>query len=755
MAERQTFAFEVQAPVQGRPSAQGGGQIAQTVGGQVTGGDRSGFQADNSMALGGFLDGLLAPYAERKAKEQFAKGVTDQMYAEAGQEVRAGNGLLTKIFGPTAYEEGAVFYEAQKRIAQAQTDWANREDELKRMSSDEVAKQWADHLEATKVGDYYLDQMISDEMLKATPQMLQSVAKASYKYQQEEAAKSQAGAWEAYADTFQQQAASFAATADPDETQIAGYNAATQSFLNMFIPIKGQTDESYVKNLTNVMRRFAQKGNGHAITALLRSGASDVLSLEDRVKVETMYNREGMNAVRKAAASPEVMALVNDLERDMARWDIMPEDALKRKLAINEKIKRATGFNIDLYDTEDQTATIRSVWSDIAAGERRLEDQQFQIDLQEDQQAFDEQLAETERNRDTAAADMAFASNSPGIAIASGGVKPDVLNMRILQGYLQNDFAGVNRMFKDGIITPNVKDAIANTISTNVSNGYSAEFEGLVQKFDAMHRVNPAMAKEYFGNAFAAMRTYQSIRATGAAPDTAFASAFGDDTQYLPSGAAVATASKEVVTAVQKANSKWFATNLNEGSQRVLSTIVARTIAADKGHLTPEAAINRAYATNAIEVAGPLAWSVGPNNTPMYKALGVPRDIAEKVIFEQIDVSLRNRGFADGANGEDYQIVMSKRAGQPVLVVTPKDEDGIPQFQSGATITVGQLRQAVKDKQVRDNRAKGILSAEDQKWARIDPARRIKGEKVMDRVIRINKERALRKANGIPEYPIN
>ena len=769
MAERQTFAFDVQAPVQGRPAAQGGGQIAQTVGGEVAGGDRSGVQADNAAAFGGFLDGLLAPYAERKAKEDFARGITDQMYAEAGQEIRAGNGLLTKIFGPTSYEEGAVFYEAQKRVAESQNAWTAREDELKRMSSDEVAKQWADHLENTKVGDYYLDQMISDDMLKATPAMLQSVAKARYVYQQEEAAKSQAAAWTSYADTYQAQAASFAATAEPDQDQVLGYQTSTQNFLNMFIPIKGQSDESYTKNLTNVMRAFAQKGNGHALTALLRSGASDVLSPEDRVRIEDQYQRYGKQPVAKAASDPAVMADIDRLEFDMAYLRVGPQEALKRKRAINERVKRNTGFDIDLYDTQDQASTLRSIWGDMKQADDRQEDHQRQIALQEDRQKHEIELEQIRATADATAADMAWASNAPGVALASGAVKVDAMKARVFKGYLDDDFAGLNRAFKDSIVSDSIKGAIQNTISTNVSSGYSPEFQGLVRKFDGMVASNPALAKEYFGNAFAAMRQFKKAIATGARPDTAFAQAFGDDTQYSPSGAAMAKANKDVIKFVADQQPgtimSWVtgASALNKSGAAALGNLIAREVAMDKagaGEDLSEAtlmksAMDRIKATGKFEQAGPLGWKVANGLPPITKSLGVPQDIAEKVVYEQIDVSLKNRGFAAGASGEEYSIVMSARAGKPVLVVTPVDEDGTLLFGSAATITTGQLKQAVINRAARDNKAKGIMTPDQLAWARIDPARRIKGESTMDRVIRINKERKLRKEAGIPEYPID
>lgn len=770
MAERQTFAFEVQAPVQGRPDSGGGVNITQTVGGQTVGGDRSGIQRANlGGVVGGFLDNLLEPYAERRAKEQYAKGMADQMYAEAGEEVRAGNGLLTQIFGPTAYEEGAIFYEAQERVANAQNSWVQREDELKKMGSEDVARAWADHLESTKVGDEYLDRMIEDTLVKASPQMLQTVAKAQFKYQQERTARAQGNTWMAYGSTYQAQAASFAATSDPDDQSIVGYNSATQAFLDMFQPVVGQTDEAYKKNLTNVMRRMAQQGQGHAISALLRSGALDVLDEGDRVRIEDVYAKYGKQAVSKAAADPAVMAEIDKLEFEMAYLRVGPQEALLRKRRINEKVKRNTGFDIDLYDTSDQAGTLRSIWSDMKSADDKQEDRQFQIARQEDQQAHELELETAKATADANAADMAWASNAPGIALASGAVKPDAMKARVFKGYLDNDFAGMDRAFKDSIVSDNIKGSIQNTISSNVSAGYSQEFEGLVGKFDGMVTANPALAKEYFGNAFAPMRQYKKLRQAGAGGVSAFAQAFGDDSQYAPSGAAIAKATKSITkwVADQQPGSimGWIAgaSALNKSGQATMANLIAREVAQDsagagedlsEATLT-QAAYDRLIASGRLEQHGPMGWKTPQGQEPMWKALGVPKDIASKIIVEQIDVTLKNRGFEKGAFGDEYDVRRTSRNGQPVLLVTPVDEDGHMLYGSAATITTGQLKQAVVNKQARDNKAKGILKPEDQAWARIDPARRIKGESTMDRVIRINKERLLRKNAGIPEYPID
>ena len=766
MAEKQTFAFQAPDPVQGRPSAQGGYNTGQIIGGEVMGGDRSGIGPDQRGAvIGSFLDGLLEPYAQRKSKEAFAKGMTDQMYAEAGEEIRAGNGLLTQVFGPSAYEEGAIFYEAQQRVAQVQNEWAAEEDQLKLLGPDEVAKAWADRLDKAKVGDTFLDGVIQDSLMKASPQMLQSVAKARYGYQQERASRAQADAWLGQGEVLQKQASSLMASGDGG----VGYQSALKSFTDLFIPIKGQNDESFKKNLAGTIRTLSMRGQGHAVTALLQSRALDVLDEEDRSRLEQVYERASSTALANAAASPEMIKRIDDLNRDLAFGKLSAPEAIKAKRGINERLKQLTGFDTDYFDASEQAATGKSVWGDVVAKLRREEDKAERIADREDQQQHERDMEQMRATQDAAAADLAWASSSPAMAVASGAVKSEAMKARVLKGFLEDDFAGLDRSFRDAIVADGVKDAIKNTVSSTIDQGYTPEFEKLAKRFAGMERTNGAMAKEYFGSYAPAMRQFQRRVATGASPTVAFASAFGDDAQYAPSGGAVAAASKEIQAAIKEQQpwviSQWITGSygLNASAQRTLANMVAREVATDRqggaGDRSDSSlisdAISRVTTLGLFETAGPFGWRNAKGEQPLYKTIGVDKATADRVIMEQIDVSLRNRGYTEGMGGDEYEVIRTKQGGKPMLIVVPQDDKGIPLTNKSVTITVDQLKNAVNERQARNNKAKGILKPDELAWARIDPQRRIKGESVMQRVTRINKEIKLRMDAGLPMYPVD
>lgn len=342
---RQSFAFDVSAPVQG-DARQGGGYRASNVqGGQVSGANRSAEvagAAQYSAGLGDYFDNLMKPALEREARARFVKGMTDQMYAEAGEEIRAGDGILTKIFGPSKYEEGAAFFESQERVQSAVQTWAGREDELKRMTQDEVTREWAKTMEETATGDPFTDDLISQQMIKQAAPMLQSVAKASYKFRQEDLSGKSRKLAVMSAETFQAQAQQFFATSDPNDPEAAkGFEVGMQNFLGGMVPLAGQDEDSYRASLSTSFRTMVRNGYGHAATALMQRGVLDMLPDDEREAAENEYRRFASKAVGNTAA--QFMGDIDQLQGELEFGKLTGEQAVARMRHINEKIKRYSG----------------------------------------------------------------------------------------------------------------------------------------------------------------------------------------------------------------------------------------------------------------------------------------------------------------------------------------------------------------------------------------------------------------------------
>jgi len=704
---RQTFQFNASAPVQGQvqggggyrsSSVQGGGVIAENRNPEVVGG------VAYASGLGDYFDNLMKPAMEREARARFAKGMTDQMYAAAGEEIRAGDGLLTKIFGPTDYEQGAMFYESQNRIADAVGGWTARMDELKRMPKEQVAQEWAKVIEGVQTGDPLLDDVVTQDMLKQTAPSLQAVAKASFAFGQEQVVAQQQTFFAGSAKTFQEQGRQFFETADPNDPAMAqGYQAARASFLQGWMKPPGQTDDSYRKSVLAGFAKLVRDGNGHGATALMQSGLLNALDAEDRAKLEDQYDRFGSKAVGEGVI--EFMPQVDQLQGELEFGKLTGEEAVARMRSLNDLIKKRTGFDSDYFDASDQESALKGVWSARRSALEKQEERQFQLQRDEANAERQEEIEVRKEERKVAAARAAFASSNPAVAIAAGAADKDAVQAMVYDAYNKNDFGGMLRSYKTGLINPDVKSAIQNTVAASANNGYSPEFNGLHAKFEGMLKANPAMAKEYFGPLFPNMVRYRQLL-TNQTPQVAFTTAFGDNVTYAADSAELAGGRKAVSGWVAKQQPGFFrsmlgAPTLNASAQQSLSNLIGREVAQDSkfagGDLSQDTLIKGAYQrainNGSYEAYGAIGWSNGKPTTPLYRSMGMQQQEAAEVIEDMIDKRLKAAGHPEGASGAEYNITRGRYNGKDTLIVVPVGEEGMDSSKA-AVITVDELAAA-------------------------------------------------------------
>lgn len=200
-AGRTTFAFEPARVSQSQPNSQGGFRGIQMQGGDtsIAGGVAAASQfttpGPEADRIGGFLTDLLQPAIERRKKEQFVKGMVDQMSAVSGEEIRVNNrNPLNTIFGPSAYEEGAVFYSAKDAVNKWQQNTLADMDNLKRLPPDQLTKVVAESFNAMKTGDRFTDLAVETSLIEASQPVIGAIAKERYKWQQGEALNAWSGA---------------------------------------------------------------------------------------------------------------------------------------------------------------------------------------------------------------------------------------------------------------------------------------------------------------------------------------------------------------------------------------------------------------------------------------------------------------------------------------------------------------------------------------------------------------------------------
>lgn len=723
---RSTFAFDVSAPVQGRPeggSAFRGGSI---VGGGSVGGNASPAAqggANLGPVLGQFADKLLEPWAKREAQKRFVKGMTDQMYAQAGEEIRA-EGFLPKIFGPSAYEEGAIYYEAQQKVQEAQTQWQRDTEELRKLPRNEVAKAWGQLLETTLTGNALTDDVIRNSMLEASAPMLQSVAKANYAYVQEQAMRSQSSARISGAAALSETHANSLANSDPNSPEGSeGLEIAKKSFADLFNPIYGQDEASYKKGLFNDALAILQSQNGIAYKALDEYGILAGLDPEDRKRLEDQKLRYGKLAVDKAATNPTIAEARFQLEGQVMYGTITGDEINKQMAKINDMIAKLTGFDdIPFYDVGDAQSAYKAVWSRAQSIDDRDEARAYQEEQEELREQRKLQLEQRKQQQEAQDALRAAQSADPALVVAAGGAKKEAVEALAYNALASGDFATASKLAGAGMVSEVLQKQIESTVQTASYGSYSPAFEAVYKQFDGLMKVNPASAKIYFRQAFPAMLAYRKHLKASGSPELAHALAFADGVTYGANSGEITRATKATREYVSKQQPGWWSRLFtgqqvpNASAQEALAASVARGVAVDGraggADLTDEALmatnLQAAYNSNQYEQAGRLGWNNRPGTTPLATLMGMPKDRAGRLIEITAEAFLKAAGYADGARGDNYMIERAKgRDGEERLIIIPVTDKGL-EYKHHASIPVSVLQDVAKADRGSDTRRSDV-----------------------------------------------
>lgn len=760
-AGRQTFAFEPARVSQSQPNSQGGFRGIQLQGGNtsVAGGVAAAGQFTTPGAeadrIGSFMTELLAPAIERRKKEQFVKGMVDQMSAASGDEIRVNSkNPLNTIFGPTSYEEGAVFYAAKDAVNKWQTNTLADMDKLKRLPPEELTKVVASSFEAMKTGDRFTDLAVETSLIEASQPVIGAIAKERYKWQQSEALNAWSAAASSGGAAFQAAAVSLAQNSDPSDAGNLAANAAHNNFLSALAKPAGMDDETYRKGLIGFYRGAVQGGNGYAATALKNSGFFNLLTDEEMVKLEDAEQKYGNRALSRAAVN-----FAEDIDRlnfNMEFGKISSTEAMAQLATINEKVKAATGFDQDLFDYKDITGAGKNVWTALHAQLQRQEDRKWQLEDMARREQFETEKAEKEAADEAAQIQVAWAAGRVKTAMAAGIGSTGNFDILAQADYAAGNWSNMLRSYNnDQWVSSLVRDQVQAQIGSSIGQEYNKDFEGGYRKFTQLNKLKPAAAMAYYGDLYAPMLNYERMVTTGrVSPTQAFQRAFANPAQYAPTP----EMSKEAGTAIDswiKSNrgSTWGSTlgfgrsDLTSSGKAALRASMARQLGVmmKNTDMPAEALVPNLYQdlirSGAYEDYGRLGWSNKPGTPNLGRQLGLLQDEADEVVQNVIDRQLKATGFKDGVRGDNFDIRRIKdQQGRPLLAVTPyDDEDG-----AGTTALIPFSMFKTEADTLRGGRvARGQRSYRGQGTAKYngpDPYRRIPGEKGWERVARINRE---------------
>jgi hypothetical protein len=768
---RQTFASATPAPQQFRPASSGASAGAQVVGGQSQGGIFGGditTPGPIGADLGEFFGRIMEPHIQRRQNEQYLKGAVDQMGRQAGDEIRASNGGFSKIFGPTSYESGAIFYGANKAVNEFGKETMDNMDTFQRMPRDEFAKVLADKMDELQTGDRFTDQATRAAVFESLGPLVETHEKRRYVWKQKESAASQVGNLQAGAGFLQSGAVNLAALSDPTDAESSAFAQLADSFAASAIKPPDMDDDTYKTTMYNFIRGAAQQGNGYAVRTLMDRGFGNVLDEDDRQRLEDQIAKYGNKAGSEVMQTPEMVAMVRQL-RVMESIGFKDSTGTFRRAtatemgeameAINQAARRKTGFDLDIFDWKEVDGTVKSSLAATKAAYDRAESRQWQIEDREDQQAHDDAVAGAAEAKGILAVATEYAGGGIKTALTLGIGQPKDYEALSIKDYRKGDFAPLIRNYRiDGYVSERVSNQMQHTLSQSLGGQYTDATKMAYEEWKKAYndpRGGLAFTSAYYGKHNLPILNFDKLVSSGFPPQVAYERAFQNPAQYSAqmNPGQRAAAGKLIDRAIASEEPwKWAFTNvpivadrrgLNAHSKRLMKEVMLDQFAltAQNTSLSPEiiaAQLNEQLGRNGrVERYGSLVIKNPVNTRPLSDLLHLKTIDADSVVMGLIDRKLKATGAASGAYGNE---VVVKRildpSDKPMLWVESFSDD--PAHPSHAIVSWQELWDATQ-KHVAGKVAKAKPPT-GRRYNGVDPYRRIPGESAAARVVRMNRE---------------
>ena len=752
---RQTFATAPVAPAQSRASFSGESAGARVIGGESQGGV-VGADITTPGPIGGelgeFFGRIMEPYIQRRQKEGYLKGAVAQMGAAAGEEIRASNGGFSKIFGPTSYESGAIFYSANRAVADLGNELMGDMDELQRMKPSEFAKVIADKVEGLQTGDSFTDQATQAAMFENLGPWVQAHSKANYVWQQKESRKSWADNMNSQSDLLQGGSVTLAKLSDPSDGESTALAQLGDNFAAAAMKPADMDETTYKEAVSDFIRGAAQKGNGHAIKLLMDRGFASVLDEDERQELKDQVLRYGNRATGEAMQDPAIMKMVNDLRVKETLGEYTAEEVSASMEAINQAVRRKTGFDIDIFDWKDVDGSVRSTVAAAKAAYDRGESRRWQIEDREDAKAYAASL----KAQAVAQIGTMYGSGDIKVALAAKiGTTADY-DLLSMQDYNAGNFAPLVRNYRVGsFVSRLVSDQMQNKVGQSLGEQYTDATKMAHAEWKVMYTTHPAAAAAYYGKYHPMMLNFDNLQGS-LGPNLAYQRAFKNPARY--SGMQMNPAQrKEATRAITAAVSsedpwKWVFTDtqlpfqrrgLNAHSQRIMKDVLwdQNTIASQNSSLSMDIitaqSTEQMVRNGRLERYGPLMIQNAPNTKPLGELLHLKTEDADAVVMGIIDAKLKTAGVKSGVYGDEVAVERFKDdKGRPLLFVQSFSDD--PAHPTSAYVSWQELWDG-KQKHIANRIAKPKRPAS-HNYNKVDPYRRIPGESTAARLKRINAE---------------
>jgi hypothetical protein len=708
MATRESFAFQGAAPMQSRPAASAASRGAQVVGGGGRGEVIKASPVDAGMGagqLGEFFGGLMEPYVARKQAEKFFEGYTAAASGVAIEELTSSDSPITKIFGPTGFEQGAALYTANTALDTYSSEMLADKDTLKRLPPVELAKVLAEKSRALMTGDSGTNMLIQQGLIERMGPVMNTVAKARMEWHQSTAVNQMNLAHDAAADNLQKVIVAQVELGETDETKAAVASAFGQFMSGRAIP-EGMTEDSYRKYLAASAMSDITAGRFYAVNAMKKAGAWNHLDEETRTKLELAYEKHSGKALTKAAYAivPDLVALRTAIKTEQVPGG--PMGAAREIARLNDKVKRLTGTTEDMFDYKDMSDEAGSVMDVIVASARRAESRRQQLEDIATQRGYQLEDREKDRLEAEAAINTAWATGDvPGYLRAGGD--SNSMEARALAEVRAGNVGGILNAYivGDNWVSKSAAASLQRNVRNSIGDEYNKDVGRSYQQWKSMYAENANATAAYYGDIHAPMQRFHTMIEGGNAPQNAFAKAFGNPAVYNPTAipaerkATYKAALDAVIDSGEPGMFNFWGTSLNGSSRKRMSKILEGyfgVLATGDHGLSDEQIAKqseaRAKANGTLERYGRFAWGNNPNTKPLSAMVGVQGKEMDDLFAHVLDRQLKKAGVAGGASGDEDTIYRVKTPqGDTALWVEVPDEDGSG-FKS-TIITVAQLKE--------------------------------------------------------------
>lgn len=315
------------------------------------GGDFAGAAAVNQAdmdAIWKMAEKVAEPKLRKLQAQRYWEGMSRVSRGATSKQIEDEKPWFMNLFGTTPYELGAASFDSASKASESLSSVEEQMDELKKLSPEEANARIFEIFDQNSknlsgVAAVSFQQNFNSKL----PQMMQVHQAENYKWQQEELGK----AWLKNAETSLGLYNQLANRSSRDGTiSEETLKAARDQARSALLKAPGQTDASYAAGIETALAISAQKGNLHAYRMFEESGATDGMTVTQRLE----YEKQKMGAEKVAAAyylaDPKVqdrMAALNT-----ARLSLPPEEWVRQAVAFDEQYKQATGATQGVMNIE-------------------------------------------------------------------------------------------------------------------------------------------------------------------------------------------------------------------------------------------------------------------------------------------------------------------------------------------------------------------------------------------------------------------